>query len=358
MFVDQVDIYVYSGKGGAGAVSFRREKYVIQGGPDGGDGGRGGDLYFEVSANTDTLSKFKGAKHYRAKNGQPGMGKRMSGKSGEDMVVVVPPGTQVYDYESDELLLDLKEIGARVKFLEGGKGGLGNYHFKNSVNQRPTYAQSGIAGQERHVRLELKLIADVGLVGFPNVGKSTLISTLSNARPEVANYEFTTLIPSLGVVDVGEFSSFVMADIPGIIGGASEGKGLGLEFLRHIERTKTLLFVIDLANYRDSVEQFKILREELGKFSAELATRPFGIALSKVDSFTPEESNERISAFLKALALPANRAEKFALSENLLAYVAEESSDSPRFVIPISSASHENIQPLKYLLHETIRNRA
>ncbi|CAE09642.1 GTPase ObgE [Wolinella succinogenes] len=357
MFVDNVDIYVSSGKGGAGAVSFRREKYVIQGGPDGGDGGKGGDLYFEVNANTDTLSKFKGAKHYRAKNGQPGMGRRMSGKSGEEMVIVVPPGTQVFDYESNELLLDLKEEGMRVKFLEGGKGGLGNYHFKNSVNQRPTYAQPGIAGEERHVRLELKLIADVGLVGFPNVGKSTLISTLSNARPEVANYEFTTLIPALGVVDVDEFSSFVMADIPGIIGGASEGKGLGLEFLRHIERTKTLLFVIDLSNYREPLEQFEILQKELSQFSPELSLRPFGIALSKVDALSKEEANEKIELFLKGIGLSSCQSNQYALSEALQNYIAPLESSIPAFVVPISSATHENIKPLKYLLHESVRRR-
>jgi GTP-binding protein len=267
MFTDHVTLTLSSGKGGAGCVAFRREKFVTKGGPNGGDGGRGGDVWFRVDNNTHTLSHFKGNRNLKAESGRPGMGSRMTGKSGERLVVVVPPGTQVIDAETGEVLFDLLKDGEEVLFLKGGKGGLGNYHFKSSTNQQPRYAQPGQPAQVREVKLDLKLIADVGLVGFPNVGKSTLISTVSNAHPEVANYEFTTLTPKLGQVDVGDYDSFVMADIPGIIGGASDGKGLGLQFLRHIERTKTLLFMIDMATYREMIEQYNALREELMKFS-------------------------------------------------------------------------------------------
>jgi GTP-binding protein len=233
-FVDYVKIHCKSGNGGPGSTHMRREKYIPKGGPDGGDGGRGGDVYFQVDKNSHTLSAFRGRHHIKAKNGVPGQGRKKYGKSGESVTVTVPPGTQIFSVESGELLLDLVEDAQRVKFLEGGKGGLGNWHFRSSTNQRPSYAQPGLPGEIKKVRMELKLIADVGLVGFPNVGKSTLISSLSNARPEVANYEFTTLTPKLGVVQISEYESFLMADIPGIIEGASDGRGLGLDFLRHI----------------------------------------------------------------------------------------------------------------------------
>lgn len=336
MFVDCVDIFVSSGKGGAGAVSFRREKFVIQGGPDGGDGGKGGNVYFEVDSNCDTLSHFRGTKHFRAENGRPGEGKNKTGKNGKDLIIKVPAGTQIFSYEDNELLLDLKE-GKHLLF-EGGKGGLGNARFKNSVNQRPTYAQAGIEGKNAHLRLELKLIADVGLVGFPNVGKSTLISVMSNARPEIANYEFTTLIPKLGVVDVGDFDSFVMADIPGIIDGASEGKGLGIEFLRHIERTKFLLFVLDLCNYRSLQEQYEKLQYELRAFSPFLALKPFGIVLSRSDAH--QNPQEALEEFLRDYGLVG-------LDEK-----SNEESDpsGPLFVLPISSTTHFNIEKLKFLL--------
>lgn len=283
MFVDSVDIFIASGKGGAGAVSFRREKFVIQGGPDGGDGGNGGDVYVEVDNNTDTLSKFRGARHYKAKNGQPGGAKNCKGKSGADIVIKVPLGTQIRDFETKELIIDMDSYPQVVCLLKGGKGGLGNVHFKNATNQAPTYAQKGLEGAQRHVILELKLIADVGLVGFPNVGKSTLISRLSNAKPEIANYEFTTLTPKLGIVEIDDYNSFVMADIPGIIQGASEGRGLGLEFLKHIERTSFLLFVLDPLREQSLREQFEILHKELGEFSSLLVQRPFGVMISKSD---------------------------------------------------------------------------
>ena len=263
MFVDNIKIVASSGKGGAGCASFHREKFIIKGGPDGGDGGKGGDVYVLADKNTHTLSHFKGHKHIKAKNGMPGKSRNMTGKSGEDAYIIVPPGTQIFDNETDELLADMVKDGEKVRLLKGGKGGLGNVHFKSATNQRPTYAQPGLPGETKELRLELKLIADVGLVGFPNVGKSTLISMISNASPEIANYEFTTLTPKLGVVALNDYSSFMMADIPGIIEGASDGKGLGLEFLQHIERTKTLLFIIDMANYRETLEQYNILKEEL-----------------------------------------------------------------------------------------------
>ncbi|WP_163532433.1 GTPase ObgE [Helicobacter suis] len=282
MFVDCVEISISSGKGGAGCVSFRREKFVMQGGPDGGDGGDGGDVIFSVDFNSDTLSAFRGKKHYKAQNGAPGGPKNCSGKRGEDLILFVPPGTQIF--EGEKLLCDLIEPG-NVVLLKGGKGGLGNVRFKNAIKQRPTYAQKGLAGKTLSLRLELKLIAHVGLVGFPNAGKSSLISAISNAKPKIAPYAFTTLIPHLGVVRVGDFKEFVIADIPGIIEGASEGKGLGLDFLRHLERTRFLLFVLD--STFDVQEQYKKLRHELVHFSKELAQKEFGVVLNKIDAISP-----------------------------------------------------------------------
>lgn len=355
MFVDRVEIFVSSGKGGEGAVSFHREKFVINGGPDGGDGGKGGNVYFIVDRNTDTLSHFRGHKHFKAQNGKPGLGRNKYGKKGEDLVISVPPGTQVFDSESGELLLDLIEESKKILFLEGGKGGLGNVHFKSATNQRPTYAQKGMPGIEKKIRLELKLIADVGLVGFPNVGKSTLVSVVSNAKPEIANYEFTTLIPSLGIVNLGDYHSFVIADIPGIIGGASEGKGLGLEFLRHIERTRFLLFVLDIANYRSIEEQFMVLRQELEKFSTQLARRPFGIMLSKSDA--KEEKKSILINFLKYLEITLKPHQ-----EITNCYVQKNKEDfenydylKPIFVICASSVNGENIESLKHLLYESLK---
>jgi len=354
MFVDSVELKLSSGKGGQGCSSFRREKFVNKGGPDGGDGGRGGDVWFVVDKNTDTLSHFKGKTHLKAKNGRPGMPRKCAGKTGESLYVKVPPGTQVIDKERGELLLDLTEDGQKVKFLEGGKGGLGNVHFKSSTNQRPTYAQPGKPGEERDVRLELKLIADVGLVGFPNVGKSTLISTISNAHPEVANYEFTTLTPKLGVVAIDDYRSFVMADIPGIIEGASDGRGLGIEFLKHIERTKTLLFMIDAANYREVSKQFEALQNELECYSEELAKRPYAIALTRIDAITVEEANEKMKDLLNALKLnPNDGLKQYGADENFVGYMSDEKVN-PLFVMPISSVSKVNIQPLIFALSDVM----
>ncbi len=359
MFIDNVELTISSGKGGAGCVSFRREKFVPKGGPDGGDGGNGGDVYFFVDNNTHTLSHFKGKRHLKAKNGQMGMGRRKHGKKGEDLIIKVPPGTQVIDVLNGEVLLDLTEPKEKVLFLKGGKGGLGNWHFRSSSNQKPTYAQPGLEGRSIKVRLELKLIADVGLVGFPNVGKSTLISTVSNASPEIANYEFTTLTPKLGIVKAGDFDSFVMADIPGIIEGASEGKGLGLEFLRHIERTKFLLFMLDIANYRTLENQFRELKRELSKFSEKLSKRAFAIAFTRVDALLREEAVEKIEKFLKTFKLDRKEVKNdYGFSKEypyFLQNIEEYDIKTPFFAAPISSVSGLNISPLIFALNDAVK---
>lgn len=344
MFIDSVNFVVNSGKGGAGCVSFRREKFIVQGGPDGGDGGDGGDVYFLADKNTNTLSFYKGKKKFSAQNGFGGMGRNKSGKKGESLTLIVPPGTSIIDNETGELIFDLINDGDKKLFLKGGKGGLGNTHFKNSINQKPEYAQPGLEGETRQIKLDLKLIADVGLVGFPNVGKSTLISTISNAKPQIANYEFTTITPKLGLVEVDEFSSFVMADIPGIIEGASDGKGLGLKFLKHIQRTKILLFLIDLSNYRDLKTQYKILRKELDKFSENLSNKNFAIALTKSDSC--DDFEEKIKDFLQYFNF-----EKIQKFDEL----NTPNFKKPLFVMPISSATNFNIKELKFALLDIIK---
>jgi len=359
MFIDSAKFSVSSGKGGQGCASFRREKFVVQGGPDGGDGGDGGDVYFLVDSNTDTLSFYKGKRVFKADKGKPGLGRQKTGKSAKPLVLIVPPGTLVIDDDTDEVLFDLLKDGQKVLLLEGGKGGLGNVHFKNSRNQRPTYFQPGLPGVTKNIRLELKLIANVGLVGYPNVGKSTLISVISNATPEIANYEFTTLTPKLGVVNVGDYNSFVMADIPGIIDKASQGKGLGLEFLKHIERTKTLLFVIDVAHYKTMIEQYSVLKKELVNFSNELSTRDFAIVLSKIDAYCKEDLAHDIKEFLKALNLETSNKNEFKFDNNLpyfvqdLAYSKFDNS-KPYFVLPISSLNKTNVNSLKYALYDML----
>ena len=365
MFVDSVELTITSGKGGAGCVSFWTEKFVIKGGPDGGDGGRGGSIFFKIDNNTDTLSSLRGRRVIKAENGRPGEGRHRYGRKGKDTTITVPPGTQVIDRQTGELLLDLVTEGEVVKFLEGGKGGLGNTHFKNSTNQRPTYAQPGLPGESREVRLEMKLIADVGLVGFPNVGKSTLISTLSNARPKVANYEFTTLTPKIGVVMVGEFDSFMMADIPGIIEGASDGRGLGLEFLKHIERTKTLLLLIDATNYREMKYQYEILKEELLKYSEELAARPHAVAITKIDALSLDEVNEKTEQFLGDLSLkPNNALAKFGDTKGYSNYAHQKEEwedlvlDAPAFVLPVSSVAQTQTEVLRYALADLAKAKS
>jgi len=359
MFIDKVELTVSSGKGGAGCVSFHTEKFVIKGGPDGGDGGRGGSVFFKVDANTDTLSFYRGKRILKAQNGRPGEGRKRYGKKGQDLTLTVPPGTQVIDVETGEILLDLTQDKTVVKFLEGGKGGLGNVHFKGPTNQRPTYAQPGLPGITKAIRLELKSIADVGLVGFPNVGKSTLISSISNARPEVANYEFTTLTPKLGVVQISEYESFLMADIPGIIEGASDGRGLGLDFLRHIERTKTLLYLIDATNYREMKYQFDNLKEELSKYSDELTKRAYAIAVTKCDALVEDDLNKKVEEFLSDINLEKNsNASKYGAKSEITSYMQTKEewenidTNKPMFVLPISSVSRLNVEPLKFMLYD------
>ncbi len=362
MFVDSVELTISSGKGGAGAISFWTEKFVANGGPDGGDGGRGGSIFFKVDNNTDTLSALRGKRVIKAENGRPGEGRKCYGRKGQDTIITVPPGTQVVDMETGEELLDLVTEGEEILFLEGGKGGLGNMHFKSSSNQRPTYAQPGLPGITKQIRLEMKLIADVGLVGYPNVGKSTLISTLSNARPQVANYEFTTLTPKLGVVHIGEYDSFMMADIPGIIEGASDGRGLGLEFLKHIERTKTLLLLIDAANYREMKYQYETLLVELQRYSQTLARRKHAVAITKIDSLSQDEVNTLTQTFLNDIGLEANNAlNKYKADVNYASYGFKADfgvvlpQEKPLFVLPISSVAHLNTEALRYTIGDFVR---
>ena len=286
-FVDYVKIYCRSGKGGRGSSHFRREKYIPKGGPDGGDGGRGGHIYLRGNRNYWTLLHLKYERHILATNGESGSAKRSSGKNGEDRVIEVPCGTVVYDADTGEYLCDVTEDGQQVMLLKGGRGGLGNFNFKTSTNQAPRYAQPGEPAQERTVILQLKLLADVGLVGFPNAGKSTLLSVVSAAKPKIANYPFTTLEPNLGIVSYRDNRSFVMADIPGIIEGASEGKGLGLRFLRHIERNSLLLFMVP-ADTDDIRKEYGILSNELEKYNPDLLDKPRVLAITKSDLLDDE----------------------------------------------------------------------
>ena len=286
-FVDYVKIYCRSGKGGRGSSHFRREKYIPKGGPDGGDGGRGGHIYLRGNRNYWTLLHLKYERHILATNGESGSAKRSSGKNGEDRVIEVPCGTVVYDADTGEYLCDVTEDGQQVMLLKGGRGGLGNCNFKTSTNQAPRYAQPGEPAQERTVILQLKLLADVGLVGFPNAGKSTLLSVVSAAKPKIANYPFTTLEPNLGIVSYRDNRSFVMADIPGIIEGASEGKGLGLRFLRHIERNSLLLFMVP-ADTDDIRKEYEILSNELEQYNPDLLDKPRVLAITKSDLLDDE----------------------------------------------------------------------
>jgi GTP-binding protein len=299
MFTDSVELTVSSGKGGPGCVAFRREKFVVNGGPNGGDGGKGGDIWFKCDNNTHTLSHFQKKMHIKADNGAPGESSNMTGKSGAKKVVIVPPGTQIIDMDSGEIVFDMLKDGQEELFITGGKGGLGNTHFKSSTNQRPTYAQPGEKGETRRIKLDLKLIADVGLVGFPSSGKSTLLSVVSAAKPKIAEYHFTTLVPNLGIVGHREKHSFVMADIPGIIEGAHLGKGLGLRFLRHIERNSMLLFMVP-ADSKNHLKEYKILLDELDKYNPELLDKQRFLAISKADMLDQELMNE-ISKELKGI---------------------------------------------------------
>lgn len=286
MFADSAKIFIKSGKGGDGHVSFRRELYVPNGGPDGGDGGRGGDIIFQVDEGLNTLSDFRHVRKYVAQNGEEGKKRKCHGADGKDLVIKVPAGTIIRDDETGKVIVDMSGDRKREILLKGGRGGQGNMHYATATMQVPKYAQPGQAGRELWVRLELKVIADVGLIGFPNVGKSTFLSRVTNARPKIANYHFTTLNPVLGVVDMGEGSGFVIADIPGLIEGASEGVGLGHAFLKHIERTKVMIHMVDAASVegRDPIEDIKAINKELEAYNPELIRRPQVIAANKMDA--------------------------------------------------------------------------
>lgn len=286
-FVDYVKVYAQSGNGGKGSAHLHREKYITKGGPDGGDGGRGGHVIVRGNKNLWTLVNFKFKKHFRAGHGEHGSKNRSSGAEGEDTYMEVPLGTVVRDFETNDIRFEITEDGEEKILLEGGMGGLGNWHFRSATNQTPRYAQPGIPGKETEVVLELKVLADVGLVGFPNAGKSTLLSVVTSAKPKIADYEFTTLKPNLGIVEYRDFQSFVMADIPGIIEGAAEGKGLGHYFLRHIERNATLLFLIP-ADSKDISKEYEILLDELRRYNEELLHKDRLIAISKSDLLDEE----------------------------------------------------------------------
>ena len=305
MFVDKVRITVIGGRGGDGAVAFHREKYVASGGPDGGDGGHGGSVVLQVNDNLSTLLDFRYKRKYSAQAGGNGAGRKMSGKRGENLVVQVPRGTVVRDAETNQIIVDMS-TGEDFVLAKGGRGGWGNAHYATPTRQAPRFAKAGVKGQERDVILELKLLADVGLVGFPNVGKSTLLSVTSNARPKIANYHFTTLFPNLGVIYVEEGVSFVMADIPGIIEGAAEGAGLGHDFLRHIDRCRLLVHVVDVSGSeaRDPVEDFDAICAELHDYSVDLSNRPMIVAANKIDLMMPESDNlERLRARCEDLGI-------------------------------------------------------
>ncbi len=282
-FVDEVELVLASGHGGAGCVSFRREKYIPFGGPNGGDGGDGGCVVLVADDQLGTLLDFRHRKSMRAENGQSGQSSNKSGRRGKDLRLRLPAGTLVLDAAEGEILADLVEPGAETVLLPGGQGGRGNARFATSTNRAPRHAQPGMPGEERRLRLELKLMADVGLLGFPNAGKSTLISRISAARPKIADYPFTTLVPNLGVVSWGEERSYVVADIPGLIEGASAGAGLGIQFLRHVERTRLLLHLVDPSDERDPLDKYRVLRRELEAFDPEVAARPERVVLTKID---------------------------------------------------------------------------
>jgi GTP-binding protein len=308
-FVDEAEIDVHSGKGGDGCVSFRRERFVPKGGPDGGDGGRGGSVILRADRQMTTLLDHRYTRHYRAENGRPGMGKDRFGASGEDLIVQMPVGTLVYDRDSNQLLCDLDHHQAEMVAARGGAGGRGNLHFKTSTRQAPYKAEPGQPGEERRLRLELKLLADVGVVGFPNAGKSTLVSRLSRARPKIADYPFTTLVPTLGVVAAGDHDSFVIADVPGLVEGAHQGAGLGHRFLKHIERCRVLVHLITWEPKEEPdpgrlVARFDSLEREMKLFDAGLAGKPRVIAISKIDLPEVNSMVEAVTVLLKPRGHP------------------------------------------------------
>ena len=332
MFADSAKIFIKSGKGGDGHVSFRRELYVPCGGPDGGDGGKGGDIIFEVDDGLNTLTDFRQIRKYVAKDGEPGGKKRMHGANSADLVIKVPEGTVIKDFETGQVIADMSGENRRETILNGGRGGMGNMNFATPTMQAPKYAQPGQSGRELWVQLELKMIADVGLVGFPNVGKSTLLSRVSNAKPKIANYHFTTLNPHLGVVDLDGGAGFVMADIPGLIEGASQGVGLGHDFLRHIERTKVLIHVVDAASTegRDPIADIRAINAELEAYNPELLTRPQVIAANKIDAIYEGDENpvDKIAAAFEPEGIK---------------------------VYPISAVSGKGVKELLYAVYELLK---
>ena len=303
-FVDEAVITVFAGAGGNGCVSFRREKFIPLGGPDGGDGGDGGSVWVEADENLNTLIDFRHERQFRAQRGENGMGRQMYGKAGNDVTIRVPIGTEIINVATDEIIGDLTEHGQRLKVAQGGEGGRGNVHFKSSVNRAPRKATSGSPGEERDIRLELKLLADVGLLGFPNAGKSTFIRAVSAATPKVADYPFTTLYPNLGVVSVEAYRSFVIADIPGLIEGAADGAGLGSLFLRHVQRTRLLLHLVDMAPFDENIDpaqQVRAIEAELRKYDPGMLEKPRWLVLNKGDLLSDEERSERAEAIVEAL---------------------------------------------------------
>lgn len=343
MFVDKATIEIKAGKGGNGAVAFHREKYVASGGPDGGDGGRGGDVVLVPDPNMSTLMDFRYKRKYAAQNGADGTGKRCSGRDGEDLIIKVPVGTVVRDKATGAVMADMTGLD-RFVAAKGGKGGWGNSHFATPTRQAPRFAKAGLPGVEREITLELKLLADVGLVGFPNVGKSTLLSVVSAARPKIANYHFTTLFPNLGVVYVDEGRSFVMADIPGIIEGASEGAGLGHDFLRHVDRCRLLVHVVDVSGCegRDPIEDFNAINAELKEYSDALASRPMIVAGNKCD-VASEEDIERFEAYIKELGLPFFRIS--AAAHQGVRELVNAVSDSLSTLPPITVFEPDYVEP-------------
>ena len=306
-FVDEAIIKITAGHGGSGSASFRREKFIPFGGPNGGDGGHGGSIFLIADANLNTLVDFRHQRNHKAESGERGGGTDCTGKTGVDLLIPVPVGTLVYDTETQELLGDLAHKGERLKVAQGGEGGLGNTHFKSSVNRAPRQFTKGKEGETRTLRLELKVLADVGLLGLPNAGKSTLIRAVSAAKPKVADYPFTTLYPNLGVVSVGLHKSFVIADIPGLIEGAAEGAGLGIQFLKHLQRTRVLLHIVDICPLDGSnpVESAKVIIQELAKFNAELLEKPRWLVLNKIDLLSDQDLKTAYQGIKKALKLPA-----------------------------------------------------
>ncbi len=301
-FVDEATIDVRAGSGGHGCLSFRREKYVEFGGPDGGDGGAGGHVYVEADTNLNTLVDYRYERSFKARNGEPGKGRQMTGKSAEDVVLKVPVGTTVVDVDTDEVLADLTAVDHKVMIARGGRGGLGNVHFKSSVNQAPRKTTNGTPGETRRLRLELKVLADVGLLGMPNAGKSTLIRAISAAKPKVADYPFTTLIPNLGVVKADRYRSFVVADIPGLIEGAAEGAGLGIRFLKHLARTRLLLHVVDMAPLDGNpADHIDAIADELDRFSPALAEQERWLVFNKIDLLPDDEAEQRVAEIVDEL---------------------------------------------------------